>query len=173
MRSRENEFYRRIAYLDVLTGIKNRNAYESDLTQLDAAREAYGDIWCIVIDLNGLKTLNDAYGHAAGDSLLQAMGHILDSVAQRAHGVYRIGGDEFVVLLTHGHIEATSRLIEALYDERAAYNAAAAHPLTFSMGFACYNRVKHTTLADMVREADEMMYNDKFYQKNSGSSHRQ
>jgi diguanylate cyclase (GGDEF)-like protein len=110
------------ARADVLTGLPNRRMF------LELAGEALGEVWtskgskCSVlfIDLDGFKPVNDTLGHAAGDTLLVAVGQRLQSSAPPNALVARLGGDEFAILLPKnvcagsGPIEAASRILFAL-----------------------------------------------------------
>jgi len=82
-------------FTDPLTGLDNRRAFETHLEEAEAAQE---DFVVVFIDLNGFKKLNDEFGHALGDSFLRGYGVWLSRVThERAH-VYRLSGDEFVVM---------------------------------------------------------------------------
>jgi diguanylate cyclase (GGDEF)-like protein len=89
-----------LAEHDPLTRLYNRRAF-SERLELEAARAArYGSPMSLVLcDLNGFKALNDTHGHAAGDAALEQIGTILRSGLRRADAAYRIGGDEFALIL--------------------------------------------------------------------------
>lgn len=84
------------ALTDPLTGLDNRRAFDADV---EAAEAAHNDFAVVFIDLNGFKALNDKFGHALGDSLLRGYAVWLSRVTHQRAQVYRIGGDEFVVLV--------------------------------------------------------------------------
>lgn len=87
--------YRGLAHTDPLTGVGNRRAFEQRLAELKGRQSS---VSLASLDLNGLKTINDLYGHVAGDRLLRkAAGVLAASCAGRAE-VYRIGGDEFCLV---------------------------------------------------------------------------
>jgi diguanylate cyclase (GGDEF)-like protein len=89
-----------LAEHDPLTRLYNRRAF-SERLELEAARATrYGSPMSLVLcDLNGFKALNDAHGHAAGDAALEQIGAVLRSGLRRADAAYRIGGDEFALIL--------------------------------------------------------------------------
>jgi diguanylate cyclase (GGDEF)-like protein len=89
-----------LAEHDPLTRLYNRRAF-SDRLELESARATrYGSPMSLVLcDLNGFKALNDTHGHAAGDAALEQIGTILRSGLRRADAAYRIGGDEFALIL--------------------------------------------------------------------------
>jgi diguanylate cyclase (GGDEF)-like protein/PAS domain S-box-containing protein len=84
---------------DQLTGLPNRPAFERRLEDELARREAGQVLAMLFCDLNGFKAVNDAHGHAAGDSLLQLVAQRLGSVVRTTDPVFRLGGDEFVIVL--------------------------------------------------------------------------
>jgi diguanylate cyclase (GGDEF)-like protein len=92
---------RRIAYTDSLTGLPNRRQFLATLDQsLSAARRAGLPLAVALLDLDGFKSVNDVYGHAAGDGLLIDVGQRLERVAGSGAFLARLGGDEFGVILT-------------------------------------------------------------------------
>jgi diguanylate cyclase (GGDEF)-like protein len=91
---------REAALIDPLTGCANRRALREDLERAVAGARRTGlDVAVAVIDLDGLKQINDTNGHAAGDSTLQGLSHSLKAAVRDTDAVYRVGGDEFVVLI--------------------------------------------------------------------------
>lgn len=87
----------RLSYYDALTGLKNRRAYESAVLNYDVVSNL--PISIISADVNGLKIINDAFGHNVGDQLLIDTSNILKSTFRCIDCIFRIGGDEFVVIL--------------------------------------------------------------------------
>ncbi len=89
-----------LAQTDHLTGLVNRRGWDLAITQAFESLESYGDQMSVVmIDLDGLKQLNDSQGHVAGDQLLQRVAGVLTGLVRRDDVVARVGGDEFGVLL--------------------------------------------------------------------------
>ena len=143
----------RLDYLgnhDVLTGAKNRNALLSVVDELSAGTESVGVVF---IDVNGLKKINDAQGHAAGDEVLCLVARQL-SFEFGAQNVYREGGDEFVVMLRGiGYDEFAKRQEELLA------RLAKEQRQVVSMGFEwCAD--PHG-VAEAIRSADMRMYRAK------------
>lgn len=98
--SEKKEKQDRIEYLsihDQLTGLYNRRYFEEALVQLDA--EEYYPLAVAMLDVNGLKLINDAFGHAMGDLTLQRAAFLMKETFRRDHIIARFGGDEFVVLM--------------------------------------------------------------------------
>lgn len=99
--------------LDPLTGLLNRRALDRDLRQaLAAARRRQQCLSVVMIDVEGLKTINDRLGHAAGDDALRAVATNLASALRSGDNAYRIGGDEFVLLLPELHPEDVDGVME-------------------------------------------------------------
>ena len=87
-----------LAYTDSMTNVQNRNAYEERLKQLREPDADISRITVIVIDINGLKKINDSYGHFGGDDAIKTVASALrDTIGEKAD-IYRIGGDEFVCI---------------------------------------------------------------------------
>jgi diguanylate cyclase (GGDEF)-like protein len=137
------------AFLDPLTGLPNRRALSLDLDRaLANAGRAGATVGVVMIDLDGLKARNDTEGHAAGDAALRQLGQTLQSKLRRGDSAYRIGGDEFVLLLPSGADGATTRIIERV--------RAAGAP-TFSWGAAHYP-ADGATPAALLQVADARLY---------------
>ena len=142
------------AHRDVLTGLANRRAWDTVLAAEEARCRRYGHpAAVVVVDLNGLKTLNDSSGHAAGDQLLRDAAAVLHGAARETDLVARLGGDEFGVLALEtdgngGHVTA-ERLRRALRD----------HGVAAAVGVGV--RSPQATLAVAWQDADRAMYEDK------------
>jgi diguanylate cyclase (GGDEF)-like protein len=116
------------ALFDALTGVLNRRAFERDLRRELGRATRHGDPFSlVVIDLDGLKAVNDTEGHAAGDARLRALAEALRDSVRREDSAYRLGGDEFTVLLPG----ATAEQAEAVM-ERVAESSPA--PFTWGVG---------------------------------------
>lgn len=92
------EVYYKMAFTDALTGLKNRAAFEGIKSKLQIDREMRRTLTCLSLDLNNLKETNDLYGHSEGDRLIQTFGDILKQSFKDQNLIYRVGGDEFIVL---------------------------------------------------------------------------
>lgn len=100
-----------LSYHDSLTGLKNRRAFNEQIKQLYNRRFAL-----IIGDMNGLKLINDTYGHVFGDAYLKRAAHMLKHVAE-PHEVYRLAGDEFAILIKSPHKERVIALCEQVLYE--------------------------------------------------------
>ena len=139
----------RTSITDQCTGLMNRSAYEKLLH--GGERHTSVPAVCIYIDVNGLHEINNKHGHGAGDKLLQSVAECLRAQFPDG-GLYRIGGDEFVVFS-----KADAAVCEARM--QAVSSALAAQDYSISYGIAA-QRVS-AGLGDLVREADENMLKGK------------
>jgi diguanylate cyclase (GGDEF)-like protein len=151
------EELRFLADHDPLTRLGNRRAFMRQL-QREAGRSVrYGQPFSLVLcDLDGFKALNDRLGHLAGDAALQHFGAILDGVLRRSDGAFRIGGDEFaLVLVQAGAIEA-EEVVERV--RRLLHAAEDQHALGASFGVAVFDPAASPAPDGIFRQADEAMY---------------
>lgn len=101
-----------LARLDPLTGVGNRRALEEALPAIAAEAQRTGRCWgVLLVDLDGLKALNDRAGHPAGDRALVRLARALQEACRGGDGVFRLGGDEFVVLLARAQAPAPAALV--------------------------------------------------------------
>jgi diguanylate cyclase (GGDEF)-like protein len=97
---------RRAALLDGLTGLGNHRAFQDEMSrQLEEARRQGTPLALLLFDVDGLKSVNDGRGHAAGDRLLTAVGQLTAAIMRRNDRAFRVGGDEFAVLLPGSDVE--------------------------------------------------------------------
>lgn len=142
---------REAALVDPLTGCSNRRALKEDLERAVAASKRTGlDVAVAVIDVDGLKQINDTHGHAAGDATLKGVADALRSVVRETDDVYRVGGDEFVVVIPFsGSSGATAAMKRAL---------SRGSPV-FSFGTASLSMLEADgTIDDLIKLADASLY---------------
>lgn len=158
----------RLRYLslhDQLTGLYNRAYFEAELERLDGGREHPVSI--ISADLDGLKLINDTFGHKRGDELLQAGASLLRMPLRKNDLLARIGGDEFTLVLPRTDASAAEVVARRLRDAIEDYNVMHPDlPISFSLGVAT-NTDSAKPLDNTYREADDLMYKDKLYRKPS------
>lgn len=162
------------ANLDLDTHARNRNCYEKDIEQLKKRikedKIEYPLIY-VICDINGLKTVNDNYGHVEGDKLIFTAAEVLMTYLKNAKNVYRIGGDEFVALFEGVKISVVEEQIALVNVECEKASKNLVTPLTISIGYAVYTQ--GDDIEDVVRSADETMYANKdAYYKNKGLNRR-
>ena len=153
--------YETLAYTDLLTGLKNRNAYESDAEHLDVMlkRNLRYNISCIAVDADNLKRTNDQEGHAAGDLLLQTIAEVLKKAFPKNLGIYRIGGDEFTILVTYRSKTELRLVLEEVVKNLAAHRFE--NHAIFSFSYGISDSTEFRTLAALTAQADAEMYDMK------------
>jgi diguanylate cyclase (GGDEF)-like protein/putative nucleotidyltransferase with HDIG domain len=147
------------AATDPLTGLPNRRSFFQRLERELAGRD--GDSLSVaILDANGLKALNDSFGHAAGDEALVRVGAILQEGVREGDLVARIGGDEFAVLFAGAPILTAERIVRRLAEQIARGSIAAGHRLpTIAWGVA--DATGEATVDALVEAADRAMYRHK------------
>lgn len=145
------------AKIDSMTGIPNRAAYDGALERLDAP-ESF-PLTVIVCDLNGLKYVNDTFGHQYGDLMLQKTADILDKHCAEEHFVGRVGGDEFIFLLPNTSDDVVRRMISKIKSDLSACRDLP-FPISISMGSATKTSADEP-IEDVIAKADSRMYEDK------------
>ncbi len=152
-----NRALRALAFTDPLTKLGNRRRLQVDIeAQLGVATDARPAV-LLLFDLDGFKVYNDDFGHIAGDALLERLGARLSAAVAR-HGVaYRLGGDEFCVLLTSEPSELHTAVASAVIALRERRDG---HTMSASCGAALIPR-EATSLDLALRVADRRMYAQK------------
>ncbi|MDE6023858.1 MAG: GGDEF domain-containing protein [Lachnospiraceae bacterium] len=145
------EIYQRLAYVDMLTGIGNRTAYTKMCNDMQSLPI------CIMLDINGLKFTNDNYGHKAGDELIIAAAQSVKAAFMPKGHCFRVGGDEFVVLLDTTYMDDLPNMLQALNDAIAKENVTRDFPLSIACGYAVPEN-EQDSYERIYREADEKMY---------------
>lgn len=156
----ESAHYQKLAYLDSLTGIQNRAAFERDMQVLEAALETALPVWILMGDVNGLKALNDRDGHLEGDRLLKKAAEVLTGSLGGKGNAYRIGGDEFAVLLSNQEEPSVQELVERIRQKSNQANRERPM-LGLSVGYASYLPQDKGSLERVLSRADARMYEEK------------
>ena len=145
------------AQVDALTGLFNRETYYHDVSRLEKSITGI-----IQFDMNGLKYINDNLGHLEGDKALATIAKLISSCAKRNMSVYRLGGDEFLIIAVGAK---ESELKAVIRDFDAKLKTTSYH---CSVGYA-YRKNKKTQIIDVFKEAEKRMYEDKadFYKNSS------
>ncbi|MGN0600438.1 MAG: GGDEF domain-containing protein [Oscillospiraceae bacterium] len=148
------------ALWDNATGVRNKNSFEKQMAAFEKKyRNKNLNIGFVVCDMNGLKLINDNYGHAEGDKLIKAAAEKLLENMKNAYNVYRIGGDEFVVIyIAHNEDEVRAEIENV----RAACDKYKDSPikLSIAMGYAS-GSCTSSEFMDIYKQADALMYENK------------
>jgi len=178
MRGEVEEQRARIAYLerladqDSLTPVVNRRAFVRELSRFVSYGERYGTPSSVIyFDLNGLKGINDTYGHAAGDAALQRVAEILTEKVRESDFVGRLGGDEFGALLAHADEAAATekalQLVDAIETTSIDWNGTA---IPLAVAFGAYTFKGGENASEALAEADKKMYAQKHGSKEPAAS---
>ena len=157
-------------YVDALTSVRNKGAYSTYLEEMQNRLEAAGGQMAFavgVFDCDDLKAINDKFGHDKGDLYLKNASRLICRVFQHSP-VFRIGGDEFSVILQNADYEDREALAEQFQRAMNEINAAAANEweqTNLSMGIAEYDPRNDHDVIDVVRRADKTMYENKRLRK--------
>lgn len=147
------ELQTRYAYYDQMTGLCNRRAYSE---KIDALAKELPERCCVVMaDINGLKTANDTYGHDAGDELINAAAECIKRGFEDVGTVYRLGGDEFSVIMT-GTAEDAERCLKRTEALCAGWKGRLIEGISISHGVA--SSEEYSDIDSLTRAADERMY---------------
>ncbi|MFA6506732.1 MAG: HD domain-containing phosphohydrolase [Treponemataceae bacterium] len=163
------EKLREIEYLsfhDQLTGLYNRRFFEEELKRLDTGRNLPFSI--MLADINGLKTINDAFGHQYGDTLIQSVAEAFKSTCRADDIISRTGGDEFVILLPRTEREYADKLsdrVKRSIETRTVMN------IGISISIGCATKTAENQPAkEVMKRAEDAMYQKKIFNHSSKRS---
>ena len=165
-KGRHAELYQKLAMKDMLTGLNNRNAYISDLDSLTACN----DIMIVTFDLNNLKKCNDNLGHSEGDTYILNAAKIIKEVFSPYGSCYRIGGDEFCVMIKNASKCPMEMLIDLLEEKEKEFNETnQVIDMYISYGYAIFDDALDSDLEKTRDRADVFMYENKRKSKETPS----
>ena len=163
--SAQKEHYRALAQTDGLTGLPNFRSFHARLEEEVARAHRYGHpLACAMVDLDGLKQINDKLGHAAGNRAILAMADAVREELRDTDFAARYGGDEFVVLLPQTSEEHAALFAERLRRRLIEVSKAAGLPVKGSIGVAAVNGTELDSpdaAEDLLHRADEALYTAK------------
>lgn len=154
MRRERVEF---LSYHDQLTGLYNRRFFVEELHRLDVERNY--PLCIIMADVNGLKLINDSFGHVVGDELLIKVAEVFREACRADEIISRIGGDEFVILIPKIENKHTEQLIERIQELAASVNVSSVN-LSVSIGWDV-KKSHHEDVQEIFNRAEDMMYRKK------------
>jgi len=147
---------------DSLSGCFNRRGLEQELTrELSRAVRSGREIAMIALDVDFFKTVNDTFGHLAGDSVIQQVGTLLLAAARGGDVVARTGGDEFMLLLPETSAAGAYRLAMRIREDVAKHHfegVSGKLPITVSVGIVADRVVDENIVNDLLSRADEALY---------------
>jgi diguanylate cyclase (GGDEF)-like protein len=154
-----------LAYQDSLTHVKNKTAYDNAILKMnEKINDGTAKFGIVMVDLNNLKKINDSYGHEKGNDYILGACHIVCIVYEHSP-VFRIGGDEFVVILERGDFEKRDELFQLMADKfESAKKDSSKEPwerFSAAFGMAVYEKGKNKTADEVFKIADKKMYDIK------------
>jgi diguanylate cyclase (GGDEF)-like protein/PAS domain S-box-containing protein len=156
---RIEEKIRYLSFHDALTGLYNRAYFEEELERYNFPR--YYPLSIMMVDINGLKVINDTFGHDQGDKLLQHLASLLNSISRKGDVVARLGGDEFVILLP----STTAEQVHDFYERiKKTCEEDSIKPIYLrpSIALGCVTQKgEYQNIETLLKEVDKRMYQDK------------
>jgi len=162
-RKQAEDKIRYLSFNDSLTGLYNRAFYEEELKRLDTRRQL--PLTIVMGDLNGLKLINDAFGHSQGDLALQQVAEVLRISCRQEDIIARLGGDEFVALLPK-----TSSQVARNICRRIKENCQKVETSNMKLSIALGMSTKETEdqdIREIEKQAEERMYRNKLLENRS------
>jgi two-component system cell cycle response regulator len=158
----KNKLLEDLAHSDALTGLPNRRAIEDwAARQLRGASRHGFSYWVVLADLDSFKSVNDTYGHIGGDALLQQFAALLKTVIRSSDICGRLGGDEFLLVITHVEADAIYKTVERFREKLAQQQFEMGDErvsMTASFGIAGLTGKENLDFTTLVRRADKALY---------------
>ncbi len=152
-----------MSFHDSLTTLYNRAYFEEELKRLDTERQLPLSI--IIGDINGLKLINDAFGHKEGDEMLKSCGNVLKNCCRAEDIVARWGGDEFSILLPRTDEEGLSEIVSRIR-KKSSRTSGGKIPLSIAIGASTKSK-SHQDFAKVIKKAEDDMYRHKLIEAKS------
>ncbi|MCW6074921.1 diguanylate cyclase [Clostridium sporogenes] len=152
-----------LSYHDQLTGLYNRRFFEKELKRLDAKKNL--PLTIVMADVNGLKLVNDSFGHAAGDELLEKVSEVIKKGCRSNDIIARLGGDEFVILLPKTDIYETEQIVKNI-NALALKETVSAVNISISFGYGTKNK-EGEKIEEILKKAEDYMYKKKLFESPS------
>jgi len=167
------EALRSLSLTDELTGLYNRRGFSTLAeSHLSIARRKGQDLLLVLGDIDGLKLVNDTFGHAAGDQVVIDAGNVLKGTYRRVDIIARIGGDEFTAFPIEAGPDSAEILVNRLQENIAKHNEKYTRPfrLSMSVGIGRINPADCPTVQRLLAEADRELYRRKRARKAAGGT---
>jgi diguanylate cyclase (GGDEF)-like protein/PAS domain S-box-containing protein len=163
-RKRLEKKLEKLAHFDVLTGCYARG-YGLSLfeRQMKSAQRHKTSILLLYVDLDGLKYINDTFGHKEGDKVLKEAAKFFKSTLREIDIICRMGGDEFLLIFPDSSLNDVPLIKERITNKLKELNKNLNNPykISFSIGLSCYNPSDPLSIEELIKIADENMYEDK------------
>lgn len=159
-RKRTEEEIIYLSFHDQLTGLYNRRFFEEELKRLDVVRNY--PFTLVMADVNGLKLINDSFGHAVGDELLKNVALVLRKGCRGDDIIARLGGDEFVILLPNTNAAQTEQILKRI-NTLASQERVGSIELSISFGYET-KRYEKEDIRELLKKAEDYMYKRKLFE---------
>ncbi len=154
----EEKKWHKIAYVDALTGLRNRMAFNTCADEIESGAKEHDEIYVVVMDINDFKKINDTYGHDVGDETLQMTAQLLNRVFDKDnYFVFRMGGDEFAII----SIDVPKEEIERKIMMIKTSDVGESFGCTFAFGWECVDLSVDDPMDHALILADRKMYAEK------------
>ncbi|MFH2137309.1 MAG: GGDEF domain-containing protein [Candidatus Omnitrophota bacterium] len=153
-----------LALIDELTGLYNRRGFLSYANhRLKLSSRTQKGLMLVYADLDGMKQINDHYGHEDGDKALECIAKVLQQAFRSSDVIGRIGGDEFAILSVEAKAESGNILRKRVREnlKLAVRNSDFKYALTVSIGILYYDPKNPQTIEELLNKADALMYEEK------------
>ena len=164
-RDAEQAVLREQALRDPLTGLWNRRALDQRFARVSESRGPDAQLALVLLDLDHFKRVNDRHGHAVGDAVLHDFGAELRAIVRASDAVFRIGGEEFALLLPGADAAQALRRMQGLHEQVAGCRLGGLTDLTFSAGVAA-TQTQGWDLGQLLAAADTALYRAKAQGRN-------
>ena len=158
----KNKLLEAMAHTDALTGLPNRRAIEEwAARQLRGAARHGFPYWVVLADLDSFKIINDTHGHAGGDVALQQFSELLKTAIRASDICGRLGGDEFLLVITHVEADAILQTVERFREKLESQQIQIGEnkvSITASFGIAGFHGKEVSDFSTLVRRADKALY---------------
>ncbi len=149
-----------LSFRDQLTGLYNRRFYEEELKRLDNGKNLPLSI--VMGDVNGLKLVNDSFGHVMGDKLLKKVAEVLKKGARKGDIIARLAGDEYIIILPNTDKDAARQIIDRITELSCQERV---DSIEISISFGCDTKYNpHENLEDIFKNAEDDMYKRKLFE---------
>lgn len=152
-----------LSYRDQLTGLYNRRFYEEELRRLDVVKNY--PLTIVMADVNGLKLINDSFGHASGDELLKKVAEVFKKNCRKNETIARLGGDEFILLLPRMNAQETEQLLQRI-KLMASHEKVGSIEISISFGYETKNSSAQK-IEEVLKKAEDHMYKKKLFESPS------
>ncbi len=155
------------SFYDTLTGGFNTKAYHEELNDIFDEEQSSKDLWCIVSDLNNLKIINDSLGHLEGDNAIRISYYFLNEQFKKYGKTFRIGGDEFVSLLSGCTREELELAVSNISQKILMHNTNNEYPFSMAIGYEYFEGSSLLEFKEFFKTVDKKMYENKMMSKQS------